>query len=158
MEGVMRLADYIDPRLVLVDHHGGEGQQLFEPLVEKICGAHAGLNKEAILERLLEREKKYCTGLECGIAVPHALIEGLEKPICLVARMKEPIEFGTLDGSQVGILFLLVSPQDSIASHIRILARIARICTIPAFLERMLKAGDDKELYDTICKEDARHV
>jgi len=53
---------------------------------------------------------------------------------------------------------LLVSPQDSIATHIRILARIARLCTLGTFLERMLSAASADELYQTIREEDGRHV
>jgi PTS system nitrogen regulatory IIA component len=154
----MRLADFIDSRLVMTDLQLPEGHELFDPLLDKICSVHTELDRAAILDRLLEREKKFSTGLECGIAVPHALVPGVEKTICLVARLAEPIEFGTLDGSLVGLLFLLISPQDSIATHIRLLARIARLCSFPAFLDRMLEAKDAGKLYKVIQEEDGKHV
>jgi PTS system nitrogen regulatory IIA component len=55
-------------------------------------------------------------------------------------------------------MFLLISPQDAIATHIRLLARIARLCSFPAFLDRMLEAKDAAELYRVIREEDGKHV
>jgi PTS system nitrogen regulatory IIA component len=110
------------------------------------------------MEELLDREKSYSTGLECGIAVPHAMVEGVEKTVCLVATMQVPVNMGTVDGSLVHTAFLLLSPPEAVATHIRLLARIARLCSETAFVERLRRSPDAETLYRTIVEEDERHV
>ncbi len=150
----MRLIDFIEPELVLTNLQAHHGRLPFELLIEKICGVHISLDGEFVHECLLKREEKYPTGLEGGIAVPHALVPSLQQPICLVARLQKPIDYATMDGSLVHTIFLLLSPLESLTTHLRILARIARLCSLPDMREAMLKAKDARDLYETIQSED----
>ena len=154
----MRLSDYLDPVLVVCDLQAADSWDLLSQISERVCGQHPELDKKVVLSKLQEREAKSSSGLEGGVAVPHAMIPGVTKAICAVVRLADPIDLGTLDGSPVSIVFALISPPEAVASHIRILARIARLCSLPAFIEKMNQAKDDAALYEIIHEEDNRHV
>ncbi len=154
----MRLTDFLDPDLVFVNLTASDRKDLFEQMLAKICASHDCLDKDVCLDLLLERERQYGTGLEHGTAVPHAVVPGLTQTLVAVGTLTAALEFGAEDERPVRIVFMLLSPPDAMTRHIRILARIARFCAIPSFLENILKAQDAKQLFQVIVGEDQRHV
>jgi PTS system nitrogen regulatory IIA component len=154
----MRLSDFLDPALVICGLQAKDRRELLSLIAERICRQHPDLDKKVLLGKLQEREDKSSSGLEGGVAVPHAMVPGVDKAICVAIRLAEPIDLRTMDNSPVNIVFALISPPDSVATHIRILARIARLCSITAFIDKMLEAKDDASLHQAILAEDDRHV
>ncbi|HUU01005.1 MAG TPA: PTS sugar transporter subunit IIA [Myxococcota bacterium] len=154
----MHLRDYLDPDMVMTDLTPANDRELISSLADHICSRRLELNREDVFQGLWERELKMCTGLEGGIAIPHAMIAGLKKPVCFVGRLTEPLDMGTQDGIPVQIVFCLLSPAGQVGTHIRILARIARFCSIRPFLERMQQATDAAALYSIVAAEDDKHV
>jgi PTS system nitrogen regulatory IIA component len=154
----MRLGDFLDPALVICDLQAKDSRDLLSQISERVCKLHRGLDKKVLLGKLQEREEKSSSGLECGIAVPHAMVPGVEKTICVAIRLAGDIDFKTMDGSPVCMVFALISPPDAVAAHIRLLARIARLCSDPAFIDKMLAADDAAALHQAILTKDNRHV
>ncbi|MEI6484693.1 MAG: PTS sugar transporter subunit IIA [Sphingomonadales bacterium] len=85
-----------------------------------------------IHERLRTREALGTTGFGGGAAIPHARLPGLEGCVAMVARLSQPIDWGTIDGDPVDVLVLLLSPETSGADHLKALARISRSLRDPA--------------------------
>ena len=154
----MRLRDFLDPALVICDLQAKDTRELLSSISERVHRVHPGLDKKTLLSKLQEREEKSSSGLECGVAVPHAMVPGVEKAICVAIRLAGDIDVQTVDGSKVCIVFALISPLDGVATHIRLLARIARLCSNQAFIDNMLEAKDAAALYQVILAEDNRHV
>jgi len=154
----MRLSDFLDPQLVICDLLVKDSRELLSNIAERICRQHPKLDKKVLLGKLQEREDKSSSGLEGGVAVPHAMVPGVQQAICMVIRLAGPVDLKTMDGSPVTIVFALISPPDAVATHIRILARIARLCSIPAFIDKILAAPDCASLHQIILAEDNRHV
>lgn len=154
----MRLSDFLDPALVICDLPAADSRQLLSQISERVCGQYPDLEEKVLLSKLQEREEKSSSGLECGVAVPHAMVPGVQKAICVAIRLAEPIDLKTIDGSPVCIVFALISSPEAVATHIRILARIARLCSDPAFIDKMNQAEDAASLFEVIREEDNRHV
>ena len=154
----MRLRDFLDPALVICDLQVKDTRELLSEISERVCKLHASLDKKVLLSKLQEREDRSSSGLEGGVAVPHAMVPGVEKAICVAIRLAGDIDLQTVDGSPVSIVFALISPADAVATHIRLLARIARLCSDPAFIDKMLEAKDAAALHQVILMEDNRHV
>lgn len=74
---------------------------------------------------VLNREHLSSTGIGRGVAVPHAKHAGLSHIVGCVARSNHGIEFGSVDGSPVHLLVLLLSPADQPGNHLRAMARIS---------------------------------
>ena len=81
---------------------------------------------ESIVEAILKREELGSTGIGRGVAVPHTKHPAIDKLVGTVAVSDEGVDFDSLDGEKVHLLFLLVSPPDRPGDHLRALENISR--------------------------------
>lgn len=101
-----------------------------------------GIDARTIYETLLQRERLGSTGLGRGIAVPHVKLAAMSGIMCLFARLKEPIDFESLDGEPVDLIFVLLAPEHAGGDHLKALARISRLVREPTALDRLRTAPD----------------
>ena len=94
-----------------------------------------GLPAKLIAGSVNEREKLGSTGFGGGAAIPHGKVEGLDHVVGLFARLDNPVDFQAIDGLPVDLVFLLLSPPDAGADHLKALARVSR-----AFRDRQIVA------------------
>ena len=84
------------------------------------------------------------------MAVPHGAVASLDRQLGAVLLCPEPIDFDSIDGKPVGILFALVGPKGAAAQHLKILARMSRLLREAAFRERLKQAQSGAEAYELI--------
>src|SRR6187551_2516314 len=106
-----------------------------------------GQNERVIFETLMQREKLGSTGVGNGIAIPHGKLPKLEKLFGLFARLERPIDFESLDGQPVDLIFLLLAPEGAGADHLKALARIARLLRDPDIAHKLRESNDSEALY-----------
>ncbi|TXC72252.1 PTS lactose transporter subunit IIC [Sphingomonas ginsenosidivorax] len=109
-----------------------------------------------ITDKLLAREKLGSTGFGGGVAIPHAKIDGLEQVTAVFARLAQPVDFQAVDDLPVDLVFLLLSPTDAGAVHLKALARVSRRLRDQAFLARLRGTGSRDTLYALFATDDAR--
>ena len=100
---------------------------------------------ESIIEAILKREELGSTGIGRGVAVPHTKHPSVTELVGTVAVSEEGVDFDSLDGEKVHLLFLLVSPPDRPGDHLRALENISRQLrddTFCSFLKQS-KSPDD---------------
>lgn len=85
------------------------------------------LDRDLVLERVTERERLGSTGFGRHVAIPHARIPGLSRPVAAVIRLDRPVDFEAADGMPVDIVFGLLSPDGAGATHLQALAAISRM-------------------------------
>ncbi len=85
-----------------------------------------GIEAKTIVNALNERERIGSTGFGGGVAIPHGKIEGLGRVFGYFARLTQPVEFQSVDGLPVDLVFLLLSPRDAGADHLKALAAVSR--------------------------------
>lgn len=84
------------------------------------------VNKNIFIEDIFKRESQGITGLESGLAIPHGKSSGVKNTSLAVARLKNPIEWETLDGDPVDLIVLFaVTLEDKNDTHIKILSKVA---------------------------------
>ncbi|MGE5844763.1 MAG: PTS sugar transporter subunit IIA, partial [Syntrophaceae bacterium] len=115
---------------------------------------HAGIQSEAMIEVLLEREKLGSTGIGDGIAIPHGKLKGLDSLVISFGRSREGIDFDSIDGRPAHIFFLLMAPESSTGQHLKALAKISRMLKDPEFRNDLLSAKNAEELYRKIADKD----
>ena len=103
----------------------GKKQVLSE--MSAMMAAALGLNARLVHDAVLERERLGSTGVGEGVAIPHARIETLSRPVAGFARLLEPADFEAIDERPADLIFMLLAPTDSGADHLRALARAARV-------------------------------
>jgi len=86
-----------------------------------------GLDPREVHEAVLERERLGSTGVGEGVAIPHARIESLARPVGGFVRLLEAADFEAIDERPADLIFMLLAPTDAGADHLRALARAARL-------------------------------
>ena len=100
-----------------------------------------------VLERIEERERLGSTGFGRGVAIPHARIDGVNRPTVAVMRLKDPVDFQAADGLPVELVFGLLSPENGGVSHLHALASISRMVRDEALRSALLEAENAEALY-----------
>ena len=107
----------------------------------------SGLSERTVFETLLQREKLGSTGIGHGIAIPHGKLPKLERLFGLFARLDRPIDFESLDGQPVDLVFLLLAPEGAGADHLKALARVARLVRDPDTANKLRDSRDADAIY-----------
>jgi mannitol/fructose-specific phosphotransferase system IIA component (Ntr-type) len=123
-------------------------------LVNLIVSAHPKLNRKVLVKSATDREKRMSTGLGKGVAVPRCLSKETKKTLCCVGVKKDGIDFEALDGLPVRIFFMVVAPEKSDESYVRILSRLYRLLNQETLRSGILKSRNPKEVLSLITEEE----
>ncbi len=149
----MKLVDILKPEYVEADLKSKTRVEVLGELVG-ILGDKSPVPARKLVQVLNEREEQSPTAMNGGVAVPHGRLPDLEMFVMAVGRSPAGVDFGAEDGP-TKIFFLLLAPVDDTANHLKILARVARLCRNSPLRERIIKAGDAREIWEAIAEEDA---
>jgi len=120
-------------------------QEILE-LLAKRFGEVYELDAGEVLEGLEEREKLGSTGFGRGVAIPHARVPGIKRPVAALLRLKDPVDFSAADAMPVELVFGLLSPENSGVAHLHALAAISRIVRDERMHEAFMDAPDAEAL------------
>jgi PTS system nitrogen regulatory IIA component len=132
----MQLHDFLDFESIRVGLSAGNKRKLLQ-MLGQLAGAHVGFDPAAIVETVAERERLGSTGFGNGVAIPHGKVDGLKSIYAMVARLAEPIDYKAIDGQPVDLVFLLLSPPDAGAEHLKALAAVSRVVRHAPTLEKL---------------------
>jgi PTS system nitrogen regulatory IIA component len=130
----------IDPEAVRLIRADSK-QQIQETLADGFAGVYE-LDRVLVLDRIEEREKLGSTGFGRGVAIPHARIPDLDKPVAAFLRLEHPVDFDAADGMPVDCVFGLLSPEQAGAAHLQALAAISRLMRDEKMHAALLAAPD----------------
>ena len=122
-------------------------------ILERLAALFAevyGLDRGSVLAHVVEREKLGSTGFGRRIAIPHARIAGLARPVAAFIRLESPAEFDSADGMPVDLVFGLLSPESAGATHLHALAAISRMMRDERMHEALLSASEPEALYSLL--------
>lgn len=91
------------------------------------AGKATGLSAPVLYKKLMEQERKATSGIGGGVAIPHLRLRQLDKPYSLLVRLPNLVDFNAVDDRPVGLLCLLLSPDNDVAAHLRRLSRVTRM-------------------------------
>jgi PTS system nitrogen regulatory IIA component len=146
----MDLPDLIAPDRIVFAARANNKQQLLQDLAARAAKL-LNLDARMIYEALLSREELGSTGLGNGFALPHARIEGLDRPFGMFARLNRPIHFDSVDGKPVDLVFLLLIPAAAGSEHLAALAAVSRHLRDSVFAAELRKAASASALYGLLC-------
>ncbi|MDP4025226.1 PTS sugar transporter subunit IIA [Methylobacterium sp. NEAU 140] len=106
-----------------------------------------GLGIDDILPALAKREDLGSTGVGDGVALPHARLDGIERPFGLLARLRDPVDFDAVDDRPVDLVVLLLLPMGGEGRHLNALACVARWLRDPETAAALRGARDAAALY-----------
>ena len=122
-------------------------------ILEYLSGLFAnvyGLEHGSVLSHILERETLGSTGFGRRIAIPHARIGQLKRPVAAFIRLESPVDFASADGIPVDLVFGLLSPEGAGATHLHALAAISRMMRDERMHMALLEASNAEALYSLL--------
>ena len=149
------LSDLLLPETVFERLAVANKKALFQQLGAAAAAAY-GLESAAVAEGLGKREKLGSTGFGSGVATPHARVAGLNHVVGVFARLAQPIDFQAVDDLPVDIVFMLLSPVDAGALHLKALARVSRRLRERGFVDKLRGAGSRDAIYALLTADEAR--
>jgi len=149
----MALVDLIRPEVVKVPLVSTTKPEVIRELVECLRDAGKISDVEAVYDALMKRESMGSTGLEQGIAVPHAKTTAVNALTVALGISPKGIDFQAIDGNPSKLFFLLLAPPDQSGPHIEALADIARITKSQAFCRTVTGATSPEEVVELFSED-----
>jgi PTS system nitrogen regulatory IIA component len=142
----MPLSDLVAPNAIIPALKVNGKKQTLQELAER-AATLTGLSERAIFETLLQRERLGSTAVGNGIAIPHGKLPKLTKLFGLFARLDRSVDFESLDGEPVDLVFLLLAPEGAGADHLKALARVARLLRDTEVAHKLRQSRDAEAIY-----------
>ena len=150
VEPPVTIAEFLKPDHVLLDVEGETLEAVVKTALARIPLTELPADRSTLLTRILERERQAPSALSHHLAIPHGRVEGLTRPLVVVARPREPLPVpGRTEATK--ILFILVTPAESPRIHQVLLSHIAGLYESDFFEGRVYEAESPAELHSIIC-------
>jgi len=127
------LYDVFRPEFIKIGMEAEDKEEAFEELVDQFCQIEGSDNREEILKALRAREAKMSTGIHKGIALPHGKTNVVERIYGVLGISEKGVEYDSLDGQPVYLLFMLLAPEKHAEIHLLLLKRLACLLDNPQF-------------------------
>lgn len=156
----MKLCDFVVAGAIVPELEAGTKEAAIRQMVAslKSAGSVKAEDEEGIVAAILKREELGSTGIGNGVAVPHTKHASVEKLVATVALAREGVDFASLDGEPVYILFLLVSPPDRPGDHLRGLENISRHLRNQNFCKFLRQSKSREEILELLKEADNNEI
>jgi fructose-specific phosphotransferase system IIA component len=149
----MTLIDIITEQMIKVPLISQTKIEIVKELVQLLKDAGKIDDMEATTQAIMQREAQCSTGLENGIAVPHAKCNEVKSLTIAIGISPRGMDFQAIDGKPSHLFFLLLAPPDQSGPHIEALAEIARMTRSPSFCNLLMQASTAKEVISLFKEE-----
>lgn len=150
-----QLNDILSPDAVLHHVSAVSRKALFQQLAAAAAAAYS-LDPAVVAGAVAAREKLGSTAFGAGVATPHGKVPGLAQVCGVFARLANPLDFDAVDDLPVDIVFMLLSPPDAGADHLKALARVSRTLRDKALVEKLRGAGSRDALVALLTADEVR--
>ncbi len=143
----MKLYDLLDQKSILINLKSKDKTGALTEMVTALGKTGKIKDSGQVLNLLLERESTSSTGLGEGIAIPHARVDGLEKPVVLLAVSRTGIDFKAVDNLPVRVFFLFLTPTEQTGLHLQLLSEASKILTDKKTFDSLLRAKTTQDIF-----------
>ena len=154
----MILQKVFQPSTIKTDLESESKEELFEELVDVLARSYQAklpFPRQKILDALIRREAKMSTGIAKGVALPHATVEGLDCLRGVLGISSKGIDYDSLDGHPVFLVFMLLTPPDDAESHLHSLQRMASLIDDTDMTSRLAASASSSEAFALIKEFDS---
>ena len=144
----MTIHQLLHSKNILLDIQVEDKFDAINALVDTFVDIMDGELLEEIRGAIISREKIMSTGVGQGLAIPHGKTDAITQNYAAFARLKEPIEFNSIDSKPVQLIFLMVSPYSDQRSHIRLLSRVSTLMNYDDFRSNLLNVPNHEDLIE----------
>jgi PTS system fructose-specific IIC component/PTS system nitrogen regulatory IIA component len=147
----MLLQQVFVPGSIKIRLQSADKDELIEELVDVLArNGGRGFPRDAVLAAIREREEKMSTGIKKGIALPHGKVPGLDGISGVLGVSKRGIDYDSLDGQPVYLVFMLVSSPKESELHLGALKRLAQLLDDPGFYTELVGAETPERAFNIL--------
>lgn len=128
--------------------------EIIDELVEMLNAAGKLNDKEEYKKQILKRESQSSTGLEEGIAIPHAKTVAVKVPSIAFGISKNGVDYESLDGEPSKLFFMIAAPANASDTHIEILSKLTTMLLDDEVREKLLEVKNPQEVIEILSLED----
>lgn len=154
----MRLSERLVDNGIIINSECKSKSDVLREMVDVLAQAFGIKHRDEILEAVFTREKQKSTGIGCGLAVPHAKVDYVDRMCMVAATVKDGLDFDTLDKEPVYLLMLIVSPSNTVGPHIKALSSVARIMADADVRNDLIKAKTPAEFLDLLREAEDKYL
>lgn len=132
---------------------GKNKEEIIDELIESLWSNGKLNNKEEYKKAILAREAQSSTGLEEGIAIPHAKTSAVKIPSIAFGLSKEGVDYESLDGEPSKLFFMIAAPANASDTHIEILSKLTTMLLDDEIRENLLKVTTPQEVIDILTSD-----
>jgi fructose-specific phosphotransferase system IIA component len=136
----------ITPDCISVALRGNTKKEIIAELVDILAIRRKLLDRDLVLHDILEREKTMSTGMQYGIALPHAKTDGVNALAIAIGIKKEGVDFESIDGNKTKLVILMVSSKKTSGPHVQFLASISALLKNTELREAVINAETPEEV------------
>lgn len=153
----MKVLDLLSKNFIIADLKGQSKEEVINELIDLFKEDPRVIDLEKVRDAVLEREKIMSTGVGKGFAIPHGKTNAVNDILAAFGKTNQPIEYDSLDGHPVYLVFLLVGKDNLVSKHIKLLSRISRMMNKDEFREKLMKAKTSDEILEIYRKEEENY-
>ncbi len=142
----MNILNYISPEYIFLDKVFDSKEALLEFLLDQVKNHPSILNWTLVSRDLWEREAKGGSGLEAGVAIPHARTEGVRDIVICFVRLAVPIDFGSMDGEKARFVFFILVPKEKVEEYLEVVGHIMRIMKRESVRSKLMDCRSSEEV------------
>ncbi len=146
----MNIRKTITKDVVLLDMTGQNKDQVIDELMDVLVDVGKVTQRKVALKAIWERERKMSTGMQHGIALPHAKCDVVDGLVVAFGIHRPGVDFESLDGEPAHFIIMTLSPANRAGPHIQFLAEISRQLNDADVRERILQAADKETIIDIL--------
>lgn len=148
----LHLGKYLTQDLVMLDLKAKTKEEVFKKMADRAHRLGYIDNKARFVKELWEREEAGSTGFENGIAIPHSRSGATRGIVVIIARLEEPIDYGSLDNKRVDLVFMIAA-DDQNNEYLQTLSLLARMLKRPGVLDQLRAAKTAHDVFDLLAHE-----
>jgi len=150
----MRLRDLLDESVIKVGLKSRDKEQCFEEMIDLLVKAGRISDRAGALAAVRQREAQGTTGIGMAVGIPHGKHASIPTLTAALGISEKGIEFESIDGEKVRLVFMLLARVDDPGPHVRALAEIARLVQTPGFFRKLMDAKTPKDVLDVLDAEE----
>ena len=150
----MKLSDVLTKERIIINLNGRDKYDILGKLVNVARTSNRVTDEADLLKKVIEREKIKSTGIGGGIGIPHAQTSGVTDIIACLGISWQGIEFNSLDGKPVHLVFLIATKERTNSAYLGLLSRIARLFIDEPFKQKIIKSISPDEIMNLILEKE----
>lgn len=150
----MKLSEILTEKLIKIPLEKFDKKDIITEMIDVLSHSGKVLDKEKVVQAVLEREQMMSTGIGNSVAIPHGKSQGVQELIVALGITSQDVNFDALDGKPVRIVFMLVGPEKSSSIHIKMLSRISRLLNQAAFRKKIIECRSAHDALQIIVDEE----